>query len=207
MDPLVTKERSTEPRRNAVLVVEDDFLARWGVSEYLRETGFYVIEAINASEALAAIHADPAIDVIFCAIGTTTGVGGEDFLRLVAKERPSLPVLIASDGSHRDRTLDLPNGARIEINQLFSQPENMMAAVKHSGYTSYKDSPDESRFMKSLLPGGSMAKYFSANEIDVVRQWIAAVSPIPNIRANSPAFALSPVGVNITSNAIFAFKL
>jgi DNA-binding NtrC family response regulator len=113
-DPLVTKERSTEPRRNAVLVVEDDFLARWGVSEYLRETGFNVIEAVNASEALAAIHADSAIDAIFWAIGITTGVGGEEFLGLVARERPSLPVLIAWDGSDQDSTLaNTPTRAKI----------------------------------------------------------------------------------------------
>jgi DNA-binding NtrC family response regulator len=134
MDPLVTKERSTEPRRNAVLVVEDDFLARWGVSEYLRETGFYVIEAINASEALAAIHADPAIDVIFCAIGTTTGVGGEDFLRLVAKERPSLPVLVASDGSHRDRTLaNTPRRAKIDKPYVMIDVEQRLRALIAAG--------------------------------------------------------------------------
>jgi DNA-binding NtrC family response regulator len=114
MDPLVTQERSTEPRRNAVLVVEEDFLARWGVSEYLRETGFNVIEAVNVSEALAAIHADSAIDVIFCAIGATTEVGGEGFLRLVAKERPSLPVLIASDGLDQESIFaNTPTRAKI----------------------------------------------------------------------------------------------
>jgi DNA-binding NtrC family response regulator len=134
MDPLVTKERSTERRRNAVLVVEEDFLARWGVSEYLRETGFNVIEAVNASEALAAIHADSAIDVIFCAIGAPTGVGGEDFLHLVAKERPRLPVLIASDGSDRDSTLaNTPTRAKIDKPYVMIDVEQRLRALIAAG--------------------------------------------------------------------------
>jgi DNA-binding NtrC family response regulator len=130
MDPLVTRERTTESRRRAVLVVEDDFLARWEVSEYLRETGFNVIEAVNASEALAAVRADSTIDVILCAIGITNDLGGEDFLRFIEKERLSLPVLIASDGLDQGSlSANTPTHAKIGKPYVMSDLEQRLRAL------------------------------------------------------------------------------
>ena len=57
MDPLVSGERTAIPRRKVILVVEEDFLTRWSAAEYLRETGFAVIEAINSAEDF--MHARP----------------------------------------------------------------------------------------------------------------------------------------------------
>jgi CheY-like chemotaxis protein len=41
--------------RPCILVVEDEFLIRYMLSEELRESGYQVIEAANATEALAII--------------------------------------------------------------------------------------------------------------------------------------------------------
>ena len=47
-----------------ILVVDDEALIRWSVSELLRLHGHTVLEAASASDARAAIDATPAFDVV-----------------------------------------------------------------------------------------------------------------------------------------------
>jgi hypothetical protein len=64
--PSAGDERPAE--KNVVLVVEDEVLVRLSVAEYLRDCGYHVLEAANASEAVEVLrtsiprHArDPAL--------------------------------------------------------------------------------------------------------------------------------------------------
>jgi CheY-like chemotaxis protein len=47
----VSARQDTDERRATVLLVEDELLLRWPPAEYLRDTGYRVIEAASAKEA------------------------------------------------------------------------------------------------------------------------------------------------------------
>lgn len=72
------------PDGHTILVVEDEFLIRTGISDYLRESGYHVVEAANAAEAVAAFEADMKIDVVFSDVqmpGEMNGFGLEKWVR------------------------------------------------------------------------------------------------------------------------------
>ena len=52
-------------RRWAVLVVEDEILVRLTMADCLRAAGYVVVEAANATEALAVLTSGEPVDVIF----------------------------------------------------------------------------------------------------------------------------------------------
>ena len=61
-----------------ILVVEDEILIRRAVAEYLRISGYLVVEAANAAEAISVLAAEVPIDVVFSDIhvpGTMNGLG------------------------------------------------------------------------------------------------------------------------------------
>ena len=73
-------------RPDTVLVVENEVLVRLAISEYLRHSGYRVIEVASADEAMMLLaQADIAVDVVFSAVelgggadgfAVTTGDGG-----------------------------------------------------------------------------------------------------------------------------------
>src|ERR1700743_2979474 len=104
MDPLVSDEHTAKPRRNLILIVEGDFLTRWTAAEYLRETGFDVIEAVNSTEALAALRAGSTFDAVFCDLSSISTTAGPEFLDWLEKS-PALPVILVIDSSDHSATL------------------------------------------------------------------------------------------------------
>ena len=121
MDPLVNEESKAKPRRKVILIVEQDFLTRWGAAEFLRETGFEVIEAVSAKEALAAFRAESAIDAIFCDVDTISCAGGEEFYGWLEKH-PNLPVLLAQETVHQGGTL-VPLSTRANVAKPYAMSE------------------------------------------------------------------------------------
>lgn len=103
MDPLVSDEHGAKPRRKLILIVEGDFLARWTAAEYLRETGFDVIEAVNSAEALAALRAGSAFDAVFGDLTSMSDIAGPELLDWLEK-RPALPVILVADSSGHSPT-------------------------------------------------------------------------------------------------------
>jgi DNA-binding NtrC family response regulator len=107
MNPTATFGMDDKPPRTVILVVEGDFLTRWNVSEYLRETGFEVIEAVSAAEAMSAIQARPTIDAIFLSADAIAGAGASEFVRCLEDRHGTLPVLIATEGADPGSALTL----------------------------------------------------------------------------------------------------
>jgi CheY-like chemotaxis protein len=64
MGPEIFREVGEESPRLHVLIVDDEPLIRWSISETLAETGHAVTEACDAREALQRIGDGPAPDVI-----------------------------------------------------------------------------------------------------------------------------------------------
>ena len=82
--------------KKRVLVVEEDFLTRWEIAEYLREIGFSVVEAVNVSEARAVLAAVTTIDAIVCSVSPNPPSEGRAFLEWLKHEYHQLPVIFTS---------------------------------------------------------------------------------------------------------------
>jgi len=121
MDPLVNEESKAKPRRKVILIVDEDFLSRWGAAEYLRETGFEVIEAVSAEEAMAAFRANSAIDAIFCDDHTISGAGGKEFYAWLEKHL-NLPVLLAQEAVDEGDTL-VPLSTRANVAKPYAMSD------------------------------------------------------------------------------------
>ncbi|HET9395068.1 MAG TPA: response regulator, partial [Nitrospiraceae bacterium] len=80
-----------EAARRTILLVEDEFLIRMAAAEALRESGFVVMEAASAEEALALVASGLQPDVLFSDIR----MGGlRDGLDLAEALRTQIPRLL-----------------------------------------------------------------------------------------------------------------
>jgi CheY-like chemotaxis protein len=64
-------------RRRGVLVVEDEILVRLTIADHLRGAGYEVVEAANATEAIAVFASGELVDVVFTDVqmpGAWTGL-------------------------------------------------------------------------------------------------------------------------------------
>lgn len=92
------------PASRSVLVVDDSSLARELTRRMLTRRGFEVVEASNVERALAII-ADLPVDVVLTDL-RMPGQGGFSLIERLARERPSLPVLVLTSepgDEHVDR--------------------------------------------------------------------------------------------------------
>jgi CheY-like chemotaxis protein len=97
MNTLTMKKNSTQHRgMHTILVVEDEMMVRMPIAEYLRDCGYNVVEAADASEAIAITDAEGPVSVVFSDIrmpGTMDGFGLAEWFRA---NYPSVPVLLTS---------------------------------------------------------------------------------------------------------------
>ncbi len=86
-----------DQRAATVLIVEDEFLLRASLADFLQESGFKVVEAGTADEAVAIVaHRAVPVDVVFSDVmmpGKLDGLGLAQWLRA---RRPDIPILLAS---------------------------------------------------------------------------------------------------------------
>jgi len=114
-----------------VLVVEDEFLIRTLVADYLRDAGFVVIEAFNGDEAIALLSADAAVDLVFTDVRMPGGVDGMALLAYIRGRRPDLPVVVTS--GHLDPAIASSGGAAAFVAKPFELDrvgEALRAALK-----------------------------------------------------------------------------
>ncbi len=81
--------------QRTILYVEDDTLTRETVARRLRKTGFTVLEAGSAEEALTACQPDTSVDVLLLE-PALRGSCGIDLQRTLRRSRPGLPVVICT---------------------------------------------------------------------------------------------------------------
>jgi DNA-binding response OmpR family regulator len=78
-----------------LLVVEPDVLVRHSISDYLRECGFEVIEAMNASEALAVLQEPTfAVDLVLSQVEISGPIDGFGLAHWMRANRPNLPIML-----------------------------------------------------------------------------------------------------------------
>jgi CheY-like chemotaxis protein len=82
-----------------VLVVEDEALVRNVIVEYLRETGCLVLEAQSGEQAIAMLHANGPIDVVFTDIRLGSELNGWDVAEACRALRADVAVIYTSGHS------------------------------------------------------------------------------------------------------------
>jgi PAS domain S-box-containing protein len=79
----------------SILIVEDNHDVRAFASDALRDYGFNVLEAADASEALRVLESKAPIDLLFTDIGLP-GVNGRELVGMVQRKHPNLRILFTS---------------------------------------------------------------------------------------------------------------
>lgn len=95
---------------SVVLLVEDEPLVRLVVSELLLDSGFRVIEAAHAAEALAVLESGLAVHVLLADVDMPPGINGYALAHQVCERWPDVEILMTS-GRQWPGEGDLPAGA------------------------------------------------------------------------------------------------
>ena len=84
-------------RKPTVLLVDDEFLIRIALSDFLQECGFKTLEATNAERAIAVLETlDLTIDVVLTDVRMPGEMNGFGLAKWIRENRPGLPVLVVS---------------------------------------------------------------------------------------------------------------
>lgn len=88
----------------SILIVDEDLLIRGAAADFLRDRGYYVIEAAHSAEAVFLLqNAVAAVDLVLASV-EMPGMHGLELAHWVRQHRPELPILITSGSA---RTADL----------------------------------------------------------------------------------------------------
>ena len=94
---LMTKdEAATGDVAPLVLVVEDEVLIRMAIADYLRKSGYVVVEAGDPVQAFGIVHKTAKVDVVLTDIKMPGPIDGFGLARWIRKNRPEIPVVTAS---------------------------------------------------------------------------------------------------------------
>jgi len=88
-------EIATGGRAETILVVEDNDAVRSFTADTLREFGFNILEATDASEALKILDRDRGVDLVFTDIGLP-GLNGRELAATIQRRYPGVQLLFTS---------------------------------------------------------------------------------------------------------------
>jgi PAS domain S-box-containing protein len=117
-DLAASAARRGRPRRETILVVEDNDSVRLFTIDTLRDLGFDVIEAVDAAEALKVLEQNRRVDLMFTDIGLP-GLNGRELAATVQRRHPKVRMLFTSGYAQ----MPSPTGSK-SINEipLLSKP-------------------------------------------------------------------------------------
>jgi two-component system, response regulator PdtaR len=95
----------------AILIVEDEPLVRLCAVEAVEASGYEVVEAANADEAIAILESRTDIRVIFTDIHMPGSMDGLKLAHAVRHRWPPIKIIVTS-GCERIAPEDLPDGGR-----------------------------------------------------------------------------------------------
>jgi two-component system, response regulator PdtaR len=79
-----------------VLIVEDHFWTRYTAAEYFRASGYRVIEANDADEAVSVLASGNQVHVVFSDVQMPGSMDGLALTDWIAQRYPRLPVILTS---------------------------------------------------------------------------------------------------------------
>ena len=124
MEEAVVVRGPGEAQRPVVLLVEDDVLVRFTTAEILRDAGFDVLEAVDASEALALLTTGHPLNLVITDVRMPGHMNGVQLASVIKNSRPNLPVALFS--SH----LDHPQHDADEFVQKPASPDQLVEVAK-----------------------------------------------------------------------------
>jgi CheY-like chemotaxis protein len=92
----VAADPGRDPAPATILVVEDEVLIRLMLAEELRDAGFCVLEAADADEAMAVLHAAPHVALLFTDVRMPGSLDGLGLVRWVRARWRHIKVIVAS---------------------------------------------------------------------------------------------------------------
>jgi CheY-like chemotaxis protein len=98
-----------------ILFVEDEALVRMDLSQYLRECGYQVHEAANATEAMEALQSKFVIDLVFTDINLPGEMNGLELAEWTLANRPGVKVIVTTGDPARTNIPDA-------VGQLLAKP-------------------------------------------------------------------------------------
>ena len=111
-------------RQPVVLVVEDEILLRRTTAEYLRLSGYRVLEVPNAEEAVAVFASGKPVDVVFSDVSLSAAMDGLMLARWLHRSHPEIPVMLTSGyGSSARRAAIELVGNRFFLSKPYRQAE------------------------------------------------------------------------------------
>lgn len=96
VDPVEAPVEDSADVRPVVLVVEDEFPLRWPASEYLRDSGYRVVEAASVDEAVMVFASHTRVDVVFSDINLKGDRDGIALSKWLHEHHPDVPMLMTS---------------------------------------------------------------------------------------------------------------
>jgi FixJ family two-component response regulator len=103
--------RSPLPENATILLVDDETALVHAIGEYLRESGFLVLDAFSSQDALDLAKEYPGrIDVLVTDV-VMTGLRGPDLHRQIIEFQPEIQVLFMSGYAEGLPDMKLPPGA------------------------------------------------------------------------------------------------
>jgi CheY-like chemotaxis protein len=96
MRAVMTDPTAKRARAMTVLVVEDEWLVREAIADYLQDAGCVVIQAETAERAIDICRSDLPVDVLFTDIRLNGSATGWDVARAFREARGDAPVIYAS---------------------------------------------------------------------------------------------------------------
>jgi CheY-like chemotaxis protein len=88
--------QSNQPRRQAVLVVEDEPLLRLMALDLVEEAGFEAVEARNADEAIRVLEARTDIHIVFTDVDMPGSMDGLKLAAAIRDRWPPIEIIITS---------------------------------------------------------------------------------------------------------------
>src|SRR4051812_44168311 len=95
MVPALTTGEAPQPDP-LLLVGGDDVLIRAATAQYLRGSGFQVLEAVGVDEAVTVLRATKGVRVVFTDVRLFGARDGFDLLKIVRSEFPETKMLFTS---------------------------------------------------------------------------------------------------------------
>jgi CheY-like chemotaxis protein len=93
----------------AVLLVDDEDIARQAAAERLRELGYRVLEAADGPAALHLLDGGVHVDMLVTDVGLPNGMNGRQVAEAVRERRPGIPLLFITGYAGTD----LPPGSEV----------------------------------------------------------------------------------------------